>query len=373
MSSQCTGPGRGNETGTMTGVDERKGPVLLTSSTTLSSFATRGNTQVEMSTAFLLGRHQPAFCGLNISAYYEGSTRTRAKSLAATYLSLRSVIVSLRRLKFVFLPRRAMEGTFNIELAKMVDDAILTACARHTTRHEATIESMKVHIWEVSRFNQPKDFKKNAPEVEDKFRPILEAKANVNVVLFCMRGQKLTGMTMRIFELIHSWDMQDCGGGIKAYLERVSVGPDMSVSPGCIMRGMRENGESCEELVAVLIEYGPSRGRTAVPLEPALRDYLGRSGQTDGDLALGELCSADFVLDIEGWMYEGVMRLTARDHSAYGTTLRVPSWALTVSLATVCWSKGAKNATGCAAVNALDGGLEYLEDVRGATSSLLVS
>ncbi|KAI6103332.1 hypothetical protein EDD16DRAFT_1469970 [Pisolithus croceorrhizus] len=77
-------------------------------------------------------------------------------------------------------------------------------CTNHTTRYEATMESTKVHIWEVSRFNQPKkDPKKNAPDIEEKFRPILEAKASVNVVLFCMRGQKLTSMTMQIFKLIH--------------------------------------------------------------------------------------------------------------------------------------------------------------------------
>ncbi|KAI6106846.1 hypothetical protein EV401DRAFT_2077585 [Pisolithus croceorrhizus] len=58
-------------------------------------------------------------------------------------------------------------------------------CMRHTTRYEATMESMKVQIWEVFGFNQlKKDPKKNAPDVEEKFRPILEAKANVNVALF---------------------------------------------------------------------------------------------------------------------------------------------------------------------------------------------
>ncbi|KAI6107159.1 hypothetical protein EV401DRAFT_2200224 [Pisolithus croceorrhizus] len=198
-------------------------------------------------------------------------------------------------------------------------------CTHHTTRYEATIESMKVHIWEVSGFNQPKkDPKKNAPDIEDKFRPILEAKASVNVVLFCIRDQKLTGMTMRIFELIH---------GI--------LGTSISGTRHVCVTGLRNAGyegkwrELREELVAVLIEYGPARGRTAVPLEPALRYYLGRSGQTDG-----------------GWL----TRLRRR--------LGLGGASLTVS-ATVCWSKGAKNATGCAAVNALDGGLEYLADVRG--------
>ncbi|KAI6114547.1 hypothetical protein F5141DRAFT_1202471 [Pisolithus sp. B1] len=288
------------------------------------------------------------------------------------YLSLRSVIVSLRRFKFVFLPRRAMEGSFNIELAKMMDDGVLTAmivgeidvtrdspdaevCTHHTTRYEATIESMKVHIWEVSGFNQPKkDPKKNAPDIEDKFRPILEAKASVNVVLFCMQDQKLTGMTMRIFELIHGmfekcipialaishWererDMQDWCRRNQGIL-----GTSISGTRHVCVTGLRNAGyegkwrELREELVAVLIEYGPARGRTAVPLEPALRYYLGRSGQTDG-----------------GWLTRLRRRLGRGGAS------------LTVS-ATVCWSKGAKNATGCAAVNALDGGLEYLADVRG--------
>ncbi|KAI6103317.1 hypothetical protein EDD16DRAFT_1700559 [Pisolithus croceorrhizus] len=77
-------------------------------------------------------------------------------------------------------------------------------CTHRTTRYEATMESMKMHIWEGSGFDQPKkDPEKNAPDIEEKFRPILEAKASVNVVLFCMRVQKLTSMTMRIFELIH--------------------------------------------------------------------------------------------------------------------------------------------------------------------------
>ncbi|KAI6131150.1 hypothetical protein EDD16DRAFT_1539355 [Pisolithus croceorrhizus] len=76
-------------------------------------------------------------------------------------------------------------------------------CTRRTTRHEATVESMKVHIWEVSGFNKPEDLKKNAPDIEDKFGPVSEARSSVNVILFCMRGQKVTATTKRIFELIH--------------------------------------------------------------------------------------------------------------------------------------------------------------------------
>ncbi|KAI6120058.1 hypothetical protein EV401DRAFT_2070917 [Pisolithus croceorrhizus] len=194
-------------------------------------------------------------------------------------------------------------------------------CMRHTTRYEATMESMKVHIWEVSGFNQPKkDPKKNAPDVEEKFRPILEAKASVNVVLFCMRGQKLTSMTMRIFELIHGMfekctpivldinhlererDMEDWWRRNKSRL-----GTSMDGARHVCVTGPHDAWhegkwrESREKLVAALSEYEHSRGRTAVPLEPALRDCLGGSGRTDGGWLTRLLCR----LGLEGALSRG--------------------------------------------------------------------
>ncbi|KAI5994066.1 hypothetical protein F5J12DRAFT_785850 [Pisolithus orientalis] len=66
-----------------------------------------------------------------------------------------------------------------------------------------TVESMKVHIWEVSGFNQPKnDPMKDATDIEQKLGPMLKAHARIDVILFCMRGKKLTVVTKRIFELV---------------------------------------------------------------------------------------------------------------------------------------------------------------------------
>ncbi|KAI6114557.1 hypothetical protein F5141DRAFT_1001773 [Pisolithus sp. B1] len=174
-------------------------------------------------------------------------------------------------------------------------------CTRRTTRHEATVESMKVHIWEVSGFNKPEDLKKNAPDIEDKFGPILEAKASVNIILFCMRGQKVTATTKRIFELIHGIfkkripivlvinhlererDMEDWWRRNQG-----TLGTSMSGTRHVCVTGLRVNVDkeksrtSREQLVAVLRSEYPSRERTVVPLESALRGHLRGSGQTDG-------------------------------------------------------------------------------------------
>ncbi|KAI6159902.1 P-loop containing nucleoside triphosphate hydrolase protein [Pisolithus thermaeus] len=184
-------------------------------------------------------------------------------------------------------------------------------CTRGTTKHEATVESMKLHIWEVSGFNKPEDLKKNAPDIEDKFGPMLEARASVNVILFCMRGQKVTATTKRILERIHGIfkkripivlvinhlererDMEDWWRR-----NQNTLGTSMSGTRHTCVTGLPDYEEkwrkSREELVAVLRSEYPSRERTAVPLESALRGHLRGNGQTDAGWFTWLLCKLGF-------------------------------------------------------------------------------
>ncbi|KAI6103331.1 hypothetical protein EV401DRAFT_2020653 [Pisolithus croceorrhizus] len=149
---------------------------------------------------------------------------------------------------------------------------------------------MKVHIWEVSGFNKPEDLKKNAPDIEDKFGPVSEARSSVNVILFCMRGQKLIhGVSKKripivlvINHLERERDMEDWWRRNQG-----TLGTSMSGTRHTCVTGL-------PELVAVLRSEHPSRERTAVPLESALRGHLNGSGQTDGGWFTWLLCKLGF-------------------------------------------------------------------------------
>ncbi|KAI6011283.1 P-loop containing nucleoside triphosphate hydrolase protein [Pisolithus marmoratus] len=186
------------------------------------------------------------------------------------------------------------------DIAKVSADT--EVCTRFTTRHEVTVESMKVHIWEVSGFNRPKeDLKRNATDFKERLGPILEAKASIDVILLCMRGQKLTVVTERIFKLIDDIFGQSIPIVLVInHLEREEemedwwtrnrdkLGASMSRTRHrhvCVT-GLQDeeyqekSRKSREELVAILQSKYPSRGYANVPLESALNDYLKRTGQT---------------------------------------------------------------------------------------------
>ncbi|KAI6156070.1 P-loop containing nucleoside triphosphate hydrolase protein [Pisolithus thermaeus] len=183
------------------------------------------------------------------------------------------------------------------------DSSNVEVCTRHTTRYAATVESMRMHIWEVSGFNQSdRDLRQNAFDTEDKFRPMLEARARVNVILFCMRGQKLTVTTKQIFERIHGiFERQIPIVLVINHLERERdmedwwrrnrdrLGTSMSGTRHVCVTGLRnqENSRrSREQLVAVL--RGTTLVRGAADRRMARVGWLG----SVADLAVGELCSA---------------------------------------------------------------------------------
>ncbi|KAI6011282.1 hypothetical protein EDC04DRAFT_778045 [Pisolithus marmoratus] len=169
-------------------------------------------------------------------------------------------------------------------------------CTRRTIKYDATVESMRMHIWEVSGFNQPGDgLKWNATDFMERLGPLLKAKASVDTIPFCMRGLKLTTVTMRIFELI-----DDIFGGripivlVINHLEREremedwwernghKLGGSMSRTKHVCVTGLQQvekSRKSRANLVALLRSEYISRERTNVPLESALEDYLERSRQ----------------------------------------------------------------------------------------------
>ncbi|KAI5988331.1 hypothetical protein EDD15DRAFT_2172651, partial [Pisolithus albus] len=80
-------------------------------------------------------------------------------------------------------------------VAKVSPDA--EARTLKTVRHGATIQVQEtlttVHIWEVLGFNQPEDMTGKGSEMalDVDLDPILQAKASVDVIMFCMQGSRL--------------------------------------------------------------------------------------------------------------------------------------------------------------------------------------
>ncbi|KAI6107683.1 hypothetical protein EDD16DRAFT_1712192 [Pisolithus croceorrhizus] len=77
-------------------------------------------------------------------------------------------------------------------------------CTLRTIRHETTIQMQEtwttVHIWEVVGFNQPEEMtrKDSGTALDMDLDPLLQAKAGVDVVLFCIRGSRLKNAPTRI-------------------------------------------------------------------------------------------------------------------------------------------------------------------------------
>ncbi|KAI5995124.1 hypothetical protein EDD15DRAFT_2366052 [Pisolithus albus] len=97
-------------------------------------------------------------------------------------------------------------------VAKVSPDA--EPCTLKTVRHEATIQVQEalttVHIWEVVGFNQPEDMtgKGSGMTLDVDLDPILQAKASVDVIFFCMQGSRLKNAPTRVVKHIN-----DVSGG----------------------------------------------------------------------------------------------------------------------------------------------------------------
>ncbi|KAI6114558.1 hypothetical protein F5141DRAFT_717747 [Pisolithus sp. B1] len=83
-------------------------------------------------------------------------------------------------------------------------------CTLKTIRHEATIQVQEtwktVHIWEVVGFNQPEEMtgKDSGTALDMDLDPILQAKASVDVVLFCIQGSRIKNAPTRIIESVNN-------------------------------------------------------------------------------------------------------------------------------------------------------------------------
>jgi len=87
-------------------------------------------------------------------------------------------------------------------------------CTKKTTRYDMTIDSMPLHVWEIVGFNQPTDGK-NAADKDISMQDVdlgtilsHDETATVDVVLFCMRGERVRGITKKILDFVKNmfWD-----------------------------------------------------------------------------------------------------------------------------------------------------------------------
>lgn len=85
------------------------------------------------------------------------------------------------------------------EIAKVSPDASL--CTAKTTKYPTTVGLAPYILWEVTGFNQP-GTNSDAQIMEKGLLSAVEQKATVDVVLFCMRGKKMTKETQTIYSLI---------------------------------------------------------------------------------------------------------------------------------------------------------------------------
>lgn len=78
-------------------------------------------------------------------------------------------------------------------------------CTTKTTRYDITIGSMSLHVWEIVGFNQPRDPTDNeipVPDV-DLGSILADDKATaVDVVLFCMRAERVREITKKFFNFV---------------------------------------------------------------------------------------------------------------------------------------------------------------------------
>ncbi|KAL4066434.1 hypothetical protein V8B97DRAFT_1979887 [Scleroderma yunnanense] len=182
-------------------------------------------------------------------------------------------------------------------LAEVSPDA--SVCTMVTTRYLARTGSVSIHIWEVAGFNQPENTTAKDVFVTDvDLGPILsDRKAAVDLVLFCMRGKKLTKTTTRIFDLVKTmfWgdvpvilvithlemekeDMESWWVRNETYLTREGV---VGTAHVCVT-GLREkkwsqkSEQSRQTLLATLENHYLLRQNRA--FEPFFLGYLRRMG-----------------------------------------------------------------------------------------------
>ncbi|KIM67669.1 hypothetical protein SCLCIDRAFT_1209771 [Scleroderma citrinum Foug A] len=98
----------------------------------------------------------------------------------------------------------------NLIAGKVLVDVSAEAdiCTKRTTKYDITIDSMHLRVWEIVGFNQPMDDKNPA----DKEISVIDVDlgtifahdktAAVDVVLFCMRGERTREITTKIFDSV---------------------------------------------------------------------------------------------------------------------------------------------------------------------------
>ena len=172
-------------------------------------------------------------------------------------------------------------------------------CTENTTEYSTSTGLNPVHIWEIAGFNQPENVitKDDLPDAD--LGPVLaDTTAVVDLVLFCMRGKKLTKTTKRIFEFVKNMfgnqvpiilvitHLEMEGDGMEswwvrneAYLAREGV---VGTGHVCVT-GLREEkwkakrDESRDVLLRVLNNhYSARRSR---PLETCFLGYLRHMGK----------------------------------------------------------------------------------------------
>ncbi|KAI5994067.1 hypothetical protein F5J12DRAFT_418296 [Pisolithus orientalis] len=178
-------------------------------------------------------------------------------------------------------------------------------CTLKTTRHEATVESMKVHIWEVKGFNEPdsntgKNLGKDTATLGMELGPILnaDADAKVDVILLCMLGPKVKMTTTRIFESVSNVlgrhiPIVSVVTGLELEKENIKNWWDRNQKPltrmglqgtehACItgLQGTKYaaiSKKSRESLVSIL-EDQYSRGGNTISLESVLKEHIRQNG-----------------------------------------------------------------------------------------------
>ncbi|KAI6015402.1 hypothetical protein PISMIDRAFT_684173 [Pisolithus microcarpus 441] len=189
-------------------------------------------------------------------------------------------------------------------VAKVSPDA--EACTLKTVRHEAMIQVQEaratVHIWEVVGFNQPEDMtgKGSGMTLDVDLDPILQAKASVDVIFFCMQGSRLKNAPTRVVKHINDVS----GGRITIVLVITNLEREKNMEDwwerngrGVQNMGLGETEHACitglqdekhkvkstqsrTSLVAILERRWLSP-QDSVPLESILGEYVAQNGGSE--------------------------------------------------------------------------------------------